>query len=318
MGTKISVVMTVYNGSSYIREAIESILEQTYTNFEFIIIDDGSVDDSCEIINEYAKKDTRINLISRGNKGISDTLNEGLTVADGEYIAMMDQDDISLPNRFEKQVEFLDNNNEYAAVGTLSELIGPEGDRISCLFQITGHENIDNEHMKGKGGAIMHSSVMIRKESLEKISGYRKEFNQAADFDMFLRLAEIGKLENISEVCFLYRVHPESAGNASRAEQQSSAVKAVFAACERRNIPKPKLSEDLSLKLRTTNDMYLKWAWWAFNGKNYSTSKKYALKVIFTKGYTYEATKIIILAFLNPIRNKVRKNDERSSISNNL
>ncbi|MBN47224.1 MULTISPECIES: glycosyltransferase [unclassified Methylophaga] len=299
MEARISVVMTVYNGSTYLREAVESILNQTYKNYEFIIIDDGSIDNSSEIIKEYAQNDKRIKLISRPNKGIAETLNEGVTIASGKYIAIMDQDDISLSNRFENQVNFLDKNPDYVAVGTFPELIGPEGDRISCLFQITGHENIDNEHMKGKGGAIMHSSVMIRKESLMKISGYKKEYNQAADFDMFLRLAEIGKLENISEVCFLHRVHPDSAGNSARAQQQSNAFKAVFAACERRNIVKPKLTSKPNLKSITENDMYLKWAWWAFNGKNFSTSMKYAMKVLFKRGYSIEAIKIIILSFLN-------------------
>lgn len=298
METKISVVMPVYNGSKYLREAIESILAQTYNNFELIIIDDGSMDNSKEIINEYAQKDNRINLISRANKGHVETLNEGIVMAHGEYIAIMDQDDISLSNRFEKQVEFLDNNQEYVAVGTLSELIGPEGDRISCLFQITGHENIDAEHMQCKGGAIIHPSVMIRKQSLIKISGYRKEFELATDLDLFLRLAEVGKIENISEVSFLYRVHPESAGNSARAKQQNCAVKAVFSACERRNITKPEMSEDLTLKSRTTNDMYLKWAWWAFNGKNFSTSKKYAYKLLLKKSYSYEAFKIVILSLI--------------------
>ena len=303
----ISVVMPVYNGSFYIREAIESILGQTYSNFEFIIIDDGSADSSSEIIKEYAQIDNRINFISRANKGYAETVNEGVGIACGKYVAMMDQDDISLPSRFEKQVDFLDNNQEYVAVGTLSELIGPEGDRISCLFKITGHDNIDEAHMKCIGGTIIHPSLMIRKKSLMQVSGYKKEFNQATDLDLFLRLAEIGKLENINEVCFLYRMHPESMGNSARAQQQSNAVKAVFAACERRNLPKPNLSEDMTLKSRTTNDLYLKWAWWAFNGKNYSTAKKYAFKVVFNKAYSYEAIKIIILSVVSTLKLKFRK-----------
>lgn len=304
MDAKISVVMPVYNGSLYLREAIESILGQTYSDFEFIIIDDGSVDNSKAIVEEYARRDKRIKLISRANKGYSDTVNEGVEIACGIYIAMMDQDDISLPNRFEKEVEFLDKNQDYVAVGTLSELIGPEGDRINCLFQIIGHENIDNEHMACRGGAIIHPSAMIRKEALIRVSGYRKEFKQAPDLDMLLRLAEIGKLENINEVCFLYRMHPDSMGNSARAEQKSNAMKAVYAACERRNVPRPDFADDSNINPITTNDMYLKWAWWAFNGKNYSTSKKYALKILFKKTYTFEALKILILSNLNIIKLK--------------
>jgi len=118
MDVKVSIVMSVYNAQKYLDEAIESILNQTYSNFEFIIINDGSTDKSLEIIENYAKKDSRIIVINRENKGLIYSLNEGIRKANGKYIARMDADDISLPQRLEKQVEFMEKNKNIGICGT--------------------------------------------------------------------------------------------------------------------------------------------------------------------------------------------------------
>lgn len=115
--------MSVYNGEKYLAEAIESILNQTYKNFELIIINDGSKDNSVEIIKNYMKQDNRIVLIDRENKGLPYSLNEGISVAKGEYIARMDADDISLPTRFEKQVDYM-QKNELDVCGSYIKLFG--------------------------------------------------------------------------------------------------------------------------------------------------------------------------------------------------
>ncbi|HAS7841575.1 TPA: glycosyltransferase family 2 protein, partial [Vibrio cholerae] len=121
---KISVVMSVYNGEKYLGEAIDSILKQTFSDFEFIIINDGSTDKTLEIIKSYMKKDDRIVLVSRENKGLIVSLNEGLDLAKGQYIARMDADDISIKSRFEKQIEFLDSNPDIGVCGTWVEVFG--------------------------------------------------------------------------------------------------------------------------------------------------------------------------------------------------
>ena len=116
---KISVIMPVYNvNGEWLREAIDSILSQTYTNFELIIIDDGSTNDTPDILAEYVQKDSRIKIVKGEHKGISNALNKGLDVADGEFIARMDGDDISLPERFEKQINYLRQNPDVGIVGT--------------------------------------------------------------------------------------------------------------------------------------------------------------------------------------------------------
>ena len=120
MNCIVSVVMSVYNSEKYLPEAIESILNQTYTNFEFIIINDGSTDNSLRIIKEYANKDKRIIVISRENKGLIFSLNEGIEVSKGKYIIRMDADDISLPNRLKIQLDFMEKNKDIAICGTVA------------------------------------------------------------------------------------------------------------------------------------------------------------------------------------------------------
>lgn len=136
MNELISVILPVYNGEKYLKEAIESILNQTYTNFEFIIIDDGSKDSSLEIIKEYEKEDERIVAVSRENKGLIATLNEGIEKAKGKYIARMDQDDISLPNRFEEQLKIMENDKEIVVCGSWINVFGENRkEKISKYFQ---------------------------------------------------------------------------------------------------------------------------------------------------------------------------------------
>ena len=137
----VSVIMSVYNGEKYLVQAIDSILNQTYQNFEFIIIDDCSTDNSSHILQEYAQKDSRIKIIKKekniGIKGFIKNLNLGISIAKGKYIARMDADDISLPERFQKQVDFLENNPEITLVGAQLNLINEQnkitGEAIAAL-----------------------------------------------------------------------------------------------------------------------------------------------------------------------------------------
>ena len=144
----LSVLMPVYNVEQYVAEAIESILNQTFNNFELIIIDDGSTDASRVIASEYAKKDHRIRFYSRENRGIVKTRNELLLLAQGKYFAIMDGDDISYPTRLEEQLNFLVNSNDYLIVGCRDLLIDPEGDPIIVINNCLEHLEIDQANLK--------------------------------------------------------------------------------------------------------------------------------------------------------------------------
>ena len=200
---KVSVVMPAYNAEKYISEAIESILNQTFTDFEFIIIDDGSIDDTVGIINYY--NDDRIRLIQNEvNLGVAQTLNKGIELSRGQYIARMDADDISLPTRFEKQVAFLDVNPDVAVVGSDIELFGMVNEKRSFSSK---HDDLKVELLFNN--CFAHPSVMLNHKFFgSKKLLYNPKVNKMEDYDLWVRAAISNKLACISEVLLRYRVHP--------------------------------------------------------------------------------------------------------------
>lgn len=225
MNPLVSVVMPVYNGGLYLEEAIESILNQTYRDFEFIIINDGSTDRSLEVIERYANQDDRIVVINRKNKGLVYTLNEGIDKAKGKYIARMDADDISLPIRFEKQVKYMETEN--------IDICG------SHYFLINESGNIDGLNLSPLSNEtcfitlvskvpFAHPSVMIRKSCLadNNLQYGQSKYKKAEDFDLWIRMYEKGaKFGNVNDILFKYRVVTNSlskrAGQDIRKESKS-------------------------------------------------------------------------------------------------
>jgi len=198
---KITVLMPVYNCELYIKEAIDSILNQTFTDFEFLIIDDASTDQTVALIKTYT--DARIILIVKPiNTGLTNSLNQGLKLAKGDFIARMDGDDISLPERFERQIIFLETNPDIVLCGTWFSKI--ESDVVIKVPE----NHIDIKLALLKGNCICHPSVMMRKQVLDKLSeAYDVSKEPAEDFDLWVRLVAIGKLHNLQEVLLKYRVH---------------------------------------------------------------------------------------------------------------
>ncbi len=296
----ISVILPVYNAEKYIEKAIFSVLEQTYINFELVIIDDGSTDDSKNIITRMANSDSRIKLISRPNKGLIVTLNESINMSKGDYIARMDADDISLPERFENQVAFLNEHPECVVVGTLSTLIDSDGDEIGPFGEWVKHDEIDAAHLSGHGGAIIHPSVMIRTEALRCVEGYREEFKSAEDIDLWLRLAEVGKVTNIDKRLILYRQHMDSIGHRNRIEQVTNTRKAILDAYKRRRLQPDETAQLFSSSSDVSDselDTMLKWGWWALGAKNIKTAKKYAFKSLFMAPFTFQSWKLLLCSY---------------------
>ena len=199
----VSVIMPVFNGEKYLNEAIESILNQTYTNFEFIIINDGSTDTSEEIILSY--KDSRIVYIKNPeNYKLIQTLNIGFSLAKGRYIARMDADDISHPDRLQKQVQFLDVNEDYGLVGTGVNLF--HGANKSQLLYHT-----DNASLKFALAfycPFIHPSIMLRKEVIKDMDVvFDSNYVHAEDYELWTRLSFITKMANLPEYLLDYRIH---------------------------------------------------------------------------------------------------------------
>jgi glycosyltransferase involved in cell wall biosynthesis len=292
----ISVVLCVYNGGKYLDQAIESVLAQTYTDFELILLDDGSTDNSLERLEYYAKLDNRCRVFSGPNKGMVATLNQGIALAKADLIFRMDNDDVCMPSRFEKQIRYLKEHPECVAVSSKVLLIDAEGLPISEIWGETDHEKIDSVHMSGTGSYMCHPALAVRKADLLKVGGYREECHYAEDLDLFLRLAEIGKLTNLPEVLLEYRQHVESVGYARRDKQIKATDKAVSDAKIRRGLVTTTNSNvaeksDVAV-LQKLSDIYLKWAWWAFMANNRQTAKKYAFKALLQNPFKLQLVKL--------------------------
>ena len=297
----ISVVMPVFNSEKFLEEALESVLNQTYTNFEFIIINDGSTDNSIEILNKYAKLDKRCIIYSWLNKGIVTCLNFGIQKAKAKIIARMDSDDICEKDRFQKQLNYLETHQECVAVGSRVTIIDPDGlPFTNDWFEQITHDEIDALNMTGYvGSSICHPSVMYRKQALIDIGCYRQKLIYAEDYDLFLRLAENGKLANLSDFLLRYRVHSKSIGHAKRQEQLQATYQALAQAYERRKISIPsQLISDLKKNQKTESNsevqMYRTRGWVALNNKYLDTARKYAIKILLREPLSFQSWKFLL------------------------
>ena len=272
----ISVVMSVYNGERYLSLAIESILNQTFQDFEFIIVDDGSTDHSLEIIRKYEKKDSRIRVLVQENQGLAAALNNGIAMARGKYIARMDDDDISLPNRLEIQYRFMESHPEILASSGLAIVINKWGDEYAEWKTEEDSSKIDSKHINEGCTSLCHPASIIRKSAWEAVGGYSSDIRYAQDLDFWLKLGEIGTLANLAEPLILYRMHNNSASGTHRQEQYKCMLLAIKRARQRRGITDdifPQVySGDLIPNERT---ILYKTAQYQFKKKRYFKATKY-------------------------------------------
>lgn len=279
----ISVLMPVYNAQCYVAQAIESILNQTFEEFEFIIIDDGSTDESLKILKKYAAKDKRIQLMSRPNTGYVVALNEMVSLARGEFIARMDADDIALPERFALQVQFLQSNPDVVCVSGATELIDEQGRLLARVQRPETDTEIQRKLLAGFGGMINHPSAMIRKTSLVAVGGYDETILYVEDLDLWLKLGEIGKLANLKETLLKYRFHSQSICALYQSEQRHYAQVVCERAWQRRGIqghfestkPWRPGSDHVSRYF-----WMLTYGWWAFKSGQRQTAIIYGIRAI--------------------------------------
>lgn len=216
MTPTVSVVMPVYNGQAYLRPAIESVLGQTFDDFEFIIVDDGSADRTFEIAMSY--DDSRIRVVRMpSNVGLPDALNRGLDLAAGRYIARMDGDDISMPERFAKQVAYMDEHPTVGVCGTWARDIDQSGRVVADRPRRLGSQ-LDCYYWIPS--PVIHPSVMMRADLAKRLRYDRTVGAYVEDFDLWLRVVETGyRLHNLDEYLLLYRVHAASVSFAIIEEQ---------------------------------------------------------------------------------------------------
>ena len=200
----VSVIMSAYNAENFIADTIRSILDQTYGNWEFIIINDCSSDNTTQIVEQFSDNDPRIKLIhNKENLGLTRSLNIGIKHAEGEFIARLDADDTSEPLRLEKQVNFLSTHPHTVLVGSGAHLIDASGHKIGEMNVISRDSII--RRLMTHVNLFTHSSILIRRGAIEDVGCYREKFRYTQDYDLILRLSDKYMLSNIPEPLIRWR-----------------------------------------------------------------------------------------------------------------
>lgn len=221
----LSVLMSVRNGAPFLMEAIDSVLGQSFADFEFLIVDDGSNDASARLLLEAAARDSRIRAIVRENRGLVASLNELLVLARAPLCARMDADDLCHPDRFARQIAFLAAHQDHGVVGTFCEDIDDTGRPwpfAGPQYPVSNEEF--QENVRSRGPLLIHPSVMFRTAIVRRLGGYHAAFRHCEDHDLWLRLASVTRIANLPEALLRYR---HNAGQVSRRhllEQQIGAA----------------------------------------------------------------------------------------------
>jgi len=253
----ISVVMPAYNSARYIAEAIQSVQAQTLGDFEFIIVDDGSTDDTLAIIQKFAADDRRIRVITHPNKGMGRALNDAIALATGAWIARIDADDLMAPDRLEKQISFVQRHPGVSVAGSWIQYIDRTGRILARkLSPLHKPEYVAKLDQHNKLIPLTHPSVLIQKSAFDEVGGYRPQFWPAEDLDLWSRILERGHGVLVQkDLLTQYRIHSDSICCA-KARQTLMKVRWVRECLIRRRRNEPEITWEQFLQWRTSQPLY--------------------------------------------------------------
>lgn len=314
----VSVVMSVYNDGPFIKEAVSSILQQSFGDFEFIIIDDGSIDDSVKTVRKF--DDSRIRLIRQENRGLAAALNRGIGEARGRYIARQDGDDVSEVNRLEMQVQHLERDTRIVLLGCNITFIEESGRILGTSDFPLDDDSLQHRLLYNDWERIpfYHGAVMFRKAEAYKAGLYRPQFTQAQDLDFFLRLAENGRLANIPAAGYRWRLRRTSINNTKWENQRDYGRLARVCALQRRrgetepainleSVQRPFLRSALSRLRRASPEVEYEFnlAKLLLHAGKTSPAREYLCNVIRKQPSNIYAWLLLLLAALPPGLTKV-------------
>lgn len=279
---RVSVLMAAHNVERYISEAVGSIVGQSFSDLELLVLDDASTDGTAGIVQRFAAVDDRVILIrADANLGRSRARNRLLSMAKGDFVAIMDADDVAMPERIARQVDFLERSPDHVAVGGQADWIDEVGRVIGLAPFPCDHASIDAENLRGRA-VIYHPSALIRAEPFHRLGGYDENLLVAEDLDLWLRLAELGKLANLPETVLRYRLHDKSSQVSLAKEIVEAARMACWNAHVRRGIEDRFADNvaDLFPISRSMTDVFLQRGWMAWHGGHRKTWRHYALAAV--------------------------------------
>lgn len=309
---RLSVVMPVYNAEKFLPAALDSVLTQSFTQFEFLIHDDGSTDDSWAILSSYASRDPRISLSRGKNAGLPAVLNGLIARSTGELIARFDADDICLPDRFERQIAQFDDDPDLHVLGGAAEIIDAKDRKITINRPPLTHEAIDSNNLQGTT-SFQHPAVMMRRDAVLAIGGYRNDFHGAEDHDLWLRMAEHGRLENLPETMIQYRVHDSSISATKQKLQRNLCLRACSDAWKRRGITDGQFLYQnwrMGGDAQSQSTFFVNYAWQAWSNNYRDSWRHYALKAVQKAPLSKAAWNVLLAgAIRRPAHRQVQYND---------
>ncbi len=299
----VSVMMPVYNGQRFLRQTLDSILNQSIGDFEVVIVNDGSTDGSRDILEQYAARDSRMCLHHFPKQGLVTTRNVLLGLARAPIVAPLDQDDIAMPRRLELQAAFLKAHPEIVCVGGSIEMIDEAGRYLTTLHLPCDDETIQNLLLEGHC-AIVNPAAAFRRDVAVGLGGYDERAALSEDIDMWLRLGEVGKLANLPEPTLRYRLHGGSASATHLNDQTERARDACERAWARRGMHGTFKSGKPWRPTADRSSQYefsLLYGWWAFGSGEKTTAVHYARKAIAALPWKTEGWKLLACALVkNP------------------
>ena len=295
----VSVILSAFNSERYVEAAVRSILAQTFGDFEFIIVDDGSTDRTGALLTKLASEDARIRLTSRPNTGYVKALNEAAGYATGKYLARMDADDLAMPKRFAAQVALLEARPEVVLVGSCYELIDDRDRLLRTQSQPEGDAELQRLCLAGTT-PLCHPTTMFRRDAFERAGRYDDAYCPAEDLDMWLKLGEMGALACLPEPLLQYRLHAQSVSETKQQKQIDGARAACEAAARRRHVT---LDFRAAAGWRETGPagqfrQLLKYGWWAFGSGHRQTARAYGLLAIRKKPLAAAGWKLLAASLM--------------------
>ena len=215
---RASIIMAVHNGARHLPAALASLTSQTFREWELVVVDDGSTDDTAQQLEQFARQDRRVALIRQEHRGLTVSLNRAIAAAGGAYLARHDADDLSHPQRLERQVRYLERQPRVAAVGTAGEVIGAEGEILAPLATRRRGAAI-RRGLRSARVTPIHGSMMMRRDALAAVGGYREAFRFSQDVDLWLRILERFEMANLPERLYQWRLNPQGVYAAQRLMQ---------------------------------------------------------------------------------------------------
>ncbi|WP_145298442.1 glycosyltransferase family 2 protein [Crateriforma conspicua] len=232
---KVSVLMAVRDGMPFLPSACDSILKQNTVSLELIVVDDGSQDGSSDFLADLEQRVPHVRCITAVRPGLAACLNQAARLAEGEYLARMDADDVAMPHRFAVQTKVLESNPQMVATFSRVFCIDSDDVTVAPAFSIPS-EQIDQKHIQSGFGAVCHPTALIRRSAFEAVGGYTEKLQTSQDLDLWLRLAEIGELHNNHQILLKYRIHDGQVSTTKADRQREDGRLAVEYAISRRKI----------------------------------------------------------------------------------